>query len=111
MFPTKKYLRKRKEVLSQDEDFYLQIWNDRPHTCTECGCYLPNWNQGKVNKMYFAHILSKGAFPKFRRNKDNIILLCADHHSQLDHGDKTKMRIWDWLDGKTQELKEKYFKK
>lgn len=63
-----------------DQKFYLEIWSERTHECKEC------WkNLGETMSRYFmAHILSKGSYPSFRHDKRNIVLLCIDHHNQLD---------------------------
>jgi len=102
----KKTTKKGRANIKQDKEFYKKIWEYRYHICVNCDKPLrePNlWN--------FAHVLAKGAYPKFRHYERNIILLCWECHVKLDCEDKTTMRCWMWLEGLTQELKQEYFKK
>ena len=71
-------------------DMFKEIWNERPHYCEECGVFLGN----TINVSYFSHRKSKGANPELRLNKNNIDLLCTNHHHQWDFGDRTKMNIY-----------------
>jgi len=86
--PPKKIDRtKRKET--GELEFMKMVWEASAHNCQECGVYLPEFSP-----YYMAHILSKGAAPEHRLNPSNIIILCVEHHNQLDGGDKTKMKIF-----------------
>jgi len=59
---------------------FKEIWAERPHTC---------FITGKVIKYFsvsnFAHILPKSRYPKYRLNKDNIVLMLPEMHSLYDH--------------------------
>jgi len=52
-----------------DNDLNEKIWSDRPHVCFECGILL----RGPAKKLYFSHILSKGAHPELRFDPENIV--------------------------------------
>ncbi len=88
----------RKEKIRLDEEFYEEIWNDKPHFCEECDIFLGDEfrdDNGKViNKFRYSHILGKGAYPMLRRNKRNINLLCLVHHNEWEHGVQEDMKIY-----------------
>ena len=52
---------------------YLEIWNERQHNCTVCKKYL--WNEPKAH--YFAHILSKGAYPNLKKKTSLFFVTIA----------------------------------
>lgn len=54
---------------------FQAIWNNRPHICSVCKTNLKDFSV-----WFFSHILSKGAFPKFRLYDKNIVLKCANCH-------------------------------
>ena len=71
-------IRKNKEVHNADKEFYLEIWNERPHRCAIC--LKPLGNVPLLH--FFHHILEKGRskYVHLRYEKENIILVCKDHH-------------------------------
>ena len=79
----------------RDEDWVvgLEIWAERPHNCIECGKFLPEDEDGLPVKVYFSHVLSKGAHPELRFDAMNIVLHCPDCH-----------RFWE-TSGKMREMK------
>lgn len=79
-----------KEKIDLDTKFYEEIWSECPHYCEECDKYLGD----KWERYMFSHILSKGSQPRLRHNKDNINLLCLEHHQMWEFGDKKSMRIY-----------------
>lgn len=81
----------------------MRIWESRPHYCEECGIFLT-----EPRRHNFAHILPKSHYPAFRHNPENIVLLCLEHHTQLDAGKKYNLRIWPQLEVTIQTLKLKY---
>ncbi len=48
--------------------------------CQECRINIP------FSPYHVCHVLSKGSRPDLRLNEDNIIILCSEHHDQLDAG-------------------------
>lgn len=85
--PNKLDRAKKKET--GELEFMKKVWEERDHICEECSVFLPEFSP-----MYMAHILSKGASPSNRLNKNNIVILCFPHHIQLDCGEKSKMKIF-----------------
>lgn len=66
--------------LNMDDIINKEIWEERPHVCEECGDNLP-----KIPvKSYFSHLLSKGAHPELRHDKDNIVLHCKPCHNKWE---------------------------
>ena len=85
--------RSKKGILKSlnDQSFFLEIWNERPHYCENCHIYLGE----KFKSVFCSHILTKGAHPKHRYNKDNINLLCFNCHQKWEFQDRTKMPIYN----------------
>lgn len=73
-----------------DNQFYRQIWEEREHKCKECGRFLGD----KLHHLFFSHHLAKGTYGKLRHDPENIDLLCMEHHTQWDFGNKEMMKIY-----------------
>lgn len=58
--------------MSMLKKIYMEIWENRPHVCTNCG--VPIHTPIIHN---FSHIRSKGARPDLKYDKDNIEILCS----------------------------------
>lgn len=69
-------------------ELFLEIWDERPHYCTNCKDPLGN----EPVPHYFSHIKSKGAYPELRLVKTNIELLCLQCHSLWDFGTKEEFK-------------------
>jgi 5-methylcytosine-specific restriction endonuclease McrA len=65
-----------------ERDMFIEIWDSRPHICTNCGD--PLGNEPKVH--FFSHIKPKGKYPELRLKKSNIKILCIECHRNLDFG-------------------------
>lgn len=87
---------------------FEMIWNERPHVCFVSGRTLNE----EAKAHYFAHVLSKGLYPKFRLLKENIVLLHEDYHYAFDFQSEAKQRElpgdWDKLYELREKLKQKY---
>lgn len=71
------------KVLSMlDKAFYMEHWASCPHECEACKKRLGN----KPLAIFFHHALFKRHYPEFRHVNENIIVLCPDCHSQVEHG-------------------------
>lgn len=69
------YLKKRNE-------FFIQIWNKRPHICEHCGQPL-----GKEPRSYmFDHILEKHTHRELEYEEENIWLVCLECHDNKNRG-------------------------
>ena len=88
----KKLSPKAKAQIDADTRFYQEIWDEREHSCEECGVSLDN-GDGEWQRIYFSHILSKGAHPELRHEKRNFNILCGLHHTQFEFGKRKHMKI------------------
>lgn len=78
VYREREFNRKKKQVFKKtgERDLFLEIWEERPHICTNCKEEL-----GREPRTYmFSHIKSKGSDSSKRLSKDNIELLCFDCH-------------------------------
>ncbi len=67
-------------LLDEDKEFYLEIWNERLHSCYETKMYL---GEEPLITM-FHHVLCKELYPQFRHCKWNIVLLLPSIHNQVE---------------------------
>lgn len=79
----------RGNIPQANERFFRWVWEHKPHRCEECLKPLRNYSA-----VYCSHILTRGAFPEMAHDARNINILCFEHHSCWENGDKTKMRIY-----------------
>ena len=96
------------EFKNQKEMFF-HIWESRPHKSEVSGTYLGE----EAKAHYFAHILSKGAYPSYKLDPDNIVLLTMQEHHDFDAGIKDLKNDpkWKWVLEKTDKLIAKYYRK
>lgn len=80
--PKKKTASKIVKKASGEKVLFESIWATRPHYSFISG--LPLDEQPKVH--YFAHVISKGLYPKFKLLDRNIVLLTEDEHYLFDFG-------------------------
>lgn len=60
-------------------DLFKEIWEEREHVSyisSDVGLYFNPW--------CFAHVLSKGAYPRYKFKKENIVLLTPQEHYKFD---------------------------
>nr|QPI16441.1 MAG: hypothetical protein NIOZUU157_00334 [Virus NIOZ-UU157] len=65
---------------NNDHLFFKEIWKKRPHESEVSGTYLG----AEALSLYFHHILPKSKYPQFRNLDENIILLTADEHANVE---------------------------
>ena len=91
------------EIVEKDELVYEQVFNRAEKVmgfcvCEECRMLLTTKfrdKKGRVNARYmYSHILTKGAFPEFRHNEENFLLLCRDCHNRYEFGDRKNMKTY-----------------
>lgn len=70
----------KKELIKQDELFYISIWNTTPHRCYETNEYLGE----KAYNWMFHHILPKAKYPEYRHEAWNIVLVSLSTHSKVE---------------------------
>lgn len=66
---------------SADFLFYMGLWNERPHICSNPSCKRRLGDE--FSNVYMDHILEKGdrRYKHLRYEKLNICILCSDCHS------------------------------
>jgi hypothetical protein len=110
-----KRLRKQKDTKTKatgELDVFREIWKERKHVSFISGKPLKEFNV-----WCFAHVLSKGSSPKFRLNKENIVLLTPKEHVLFDNGShenreayaKANSCSWDELYELKDKLKSEYY--
>lgn len=83
------------------KELFIKIWNEREHVSEISG--MPLYHQGhSLWHWQFAHILSKGAYPRYKMSEENIMLMLPSEHEKQETFDKFQER--------KQELKEKYYR-
>jgi hypothetical protein len=87
------------------KQLFLFIWETRGETngykSELSGNQLYHINHPKWH-FQFLHVLSKGAYPAYRLNPDNILLGTPEEHARQEQ--------YDIFNEKKQELKEAYYK-
>ena len=83
--------------------FYKYIIDHKPHVCEECG--RPIRYPSAIN---VSHILSRGAHPELSFDPRDVNMLCPEHHSQWENGDREAMRIWEKNKKIIEKLKKEY---
>ena len=87
--------------------FFKDVWAHwhllNATKCVECGQPL------KFHPAHVSHILSKGAYPKFRLNPLNVKPLCLEHHQQYETGKRSEMKIYKFVSELSEKLKAQYY--
>lgn len=96
--------KKRQEVIDSDIEFFKSIWNERPHISEVSGEHL-----GEFDPCYFSHVLAKGAYPRFRHYKKNIVLCTFEEHQVWEFSDRKDKEI-EWIVLLESRLKQEYYK-
>jgi predicted restriction endonuclease len=90
---SKKPTERHKEKKSAEREAMNQFWDSKADElgrcyCQEClliGRSREESSLGdEMNPFNVAHIISKGANPKYQADTRNFLLLCANHHQQFD---------------------------
>jgi len=87
-FPLKRKgnLKRKPPVPKEDAgklwEFYLEIWNERPHRSEVSGTYLGS----EPKSWMFDHLLEKNLYPELKYEKENIILVTLDEHTNKGNG-------------------------
>jgi len=88
--PIKAQSKKGARTANKDSIFFHSIWDNAIHNCENCTKYLGD----DYNPVYFSHILTKGAYPQFRYETNNINILCFKCHQEWEFGKKKMMPIY-----------------
>lgn len=69
------------QQISEMREFFLRIWNKRPHHSQISLDYLGK----EPMSTFFHHILPKEKFPEAMMDEENIILLTLEEHSNVEN--------------------------
>lgn len=85
---------------------FEQVWDNQGGICYITGKFIPKEKAKPIN---FMHILSKGAYPKFKYRLDNVLLVDDYVHTLFDFGTRSdlEMKYGEAKINKLYELKEK----
>lgn len=81
-FKTSSFLQTKLKKAGIDlmRNFFLEIWRNRAHVSEVSPTFLGN----EPLSVFFHHILSKGKYPQAMYDKENIILMTLDEHSNVE---------------------------
>lgn len=82
------------------KEFFLSIWNKRPHRSEVSNTYLGN----EPLTVFFHHILPKEKYKDASLDEENIILLTLEEHDQVE----MDMYRYDVINQRRNHLKTKY---
>lgn len=85
---------------------FKEIWDERPHFSEVSGSPIFYFDV-----RCFSHLLPKGAYPRYRLNKDNIVLKTADEHYDWHNRAESDLRCqadWIWVLQKRDDLRIQY---
>ena len=83
------------------KELFEWVWETRPHRSEISGKPLVYPNQ-PFHVWQFAHVLGKGAYPRYKLNPDNIMLMTKEEHE--------KQEEYKVFRDRRDELKTKYYK-
>jgi hypothetical protein len=87
-------------------EFFLEIWMERPHVSEVSGNPLGH----EPLTFHFSHVLSKGAEPAAKFDKENIMLMTLEEHQTWENFKATIRNNprWDHVLQRAVEMKRKY---
>ena len=83
--------KKEKKVEPTLFEFYLSIWNARPHVCELTKRELNFEIRSSLWFSCFAHLYAKSKHKQWKFLSINVLLVHPDVHHQMDHGTKDKL--------------------
>lgn len=98
---------------------FQEIWATRPHVSEVSGKKLLPPSHSLWH-WQFAHILSKGAYPRYKVNPDNIVMITPEEHHLFDFQthkliDKATGHVldkaWQWVFDKAERLRQQYHRR
>jgi hypothetical protein len=98
-------IKKKPRKPTGELEVFKEIWEERPHVSEVSGLTIY-----RFDIRCFSHILTKGAYGRFRLKKDNILLVTPEEHNQWEFGDRSQPK-WEWVKGRAEALKEEYYRK
>ncbi len=70
----------------KEKDLFQEIWAESNKKCFVTQDDLSSFSNTDMWYSCFAHVLRKSAFPEFKFNKENIVLLKPEVHDIFDNG-------------------------
>jgi len=96
---------KNKELVKAELLVFKKIWESRPHYCEVTGKPIHTFDV-----RCFSHVLTKGAYPRFRLYEKNIVFCLPEVHFQWEFGTRKKPEF-EWIEKLELELKREYYEK
>lgn len=99
---------------SSEKELFLHLWNNSNKRCAISGKTLEKFENTTRFWSMFAHILSKGAYPEYRLNPENVWIVHPDIHDLYDNrgSDKQEASGYDFdpLFREKERLKQQYYR-
>lgn len=73
----------------ENERFYRYCWDIYPHVCAECCKPLRQYSA-----VYISHMKTRGSHSQMAHDVRNVNILCFEHHSMWESGNRERMRIY-----------------
>jgi len=89
-----------KEKDNPMHEFFISIWNKRPHKSEISGEWLGN----EALSIFFHHILEKNKYPEAMYDEENIILVTWEEHNNVG----MDMHKYEEINKRREKLKKKY---
>lgn len=96
-------LEEKRENTVRQFNFFLGIWNKRPHESELTG----KWLGKEPLSTFFHHILSKERYPIARYDEQNVILLSFEEHEKVENDPN----FYEEINKRRVKLMEKYAKR
>jgi hypothetical protein len=96
---------KNKELVKAELLVFKKIWESRPHYCEVTGkpIYV-------FDVRCFSHVLTKGAYPKFRLYEKNIVFCLSEKHFEWEFCTRKTLEL-SWIETLESALKTEYYAK
>src|SRR5690606_6192182 len=98
---------KRDIMRRKDKEFFKSIWDSRPHLSEVSGKKL-DYDFSPSMYFVFSHVLSKAAYPSYRHDPRNIVLVTLEEHQEWEFGDRKDPK-WDFKKKIAEKLIQEYY--
>lgn len=94
---------KNKAIVAQELLMFKNIWEIRPNFCEVTGKPI-----NAFDVRCFSHVLTKGAYPRFRLYEKNIVLCLPEKHHEWEFGTRKTLEL-SWIETLESALKTEYY--